>query len=63
MLQFFIHYGAVRNWSLSNEVKAQHLDFDVLREKLADICESEINVQRVKYIEAVKGTLNFSTFI
>lgn len=51
MLQFFIHYGAVRNWSLSNDVKAQHLDFDVFREKLVDICESEINVQRVKYIK------------
>lgn len=51
MLEFFIHYGVVRNWSLSNEVNAQHLDFDVLREKLTDICESEINVQRVKYIK------------
>lgn len=45
MLEFFIHYRGVRNWSLSNEVKAQHLDSDVLRKKLADIRESEI--QRV----------------
>lgn len=39
MLKFFIHvyYCGVRNWSLSNEVKAQYLDSDLLRKELADI--------------------------
>lgn len=42
MLKLFIHvhYRGLRNWSLwslSNEVKAQHLDSDVLRKELADI--------------------------